>query len=798
VLGLAVNGGQSSPDMTVKAIGAKNDGSPNSAVASAHFQFITANPVIIGNNAASFTVQDITIGAHLYYTLDGSLPSPTNASSVDLGVLSGTNTTWSVSFNVQTDTLFLVRAFKNNYQPSAAVANIFTPANYTPTTMSFGFASGQASSAYIASPGQLFYAPVTLTLVGSPTVLSMQFNLTVTNAGSNPGPAIAPNQFLFNPLLQKPIPGLTPVAYEPIPPAMFDGGQSVPNPITLDGSSDFSSLLTVNTSLNLLGVGWVETGGATNLYDTTKQTLISFSQAHDTQFSSSGGQVIIGSYGFSVPGTATNGQTYMIQIGRPSATSDGVGQPGSSVFIAALTNNGTGPGSLNALKQVTIGQFKYIVGSVYPFGWFNAGDFGSSNLVNADVEQVFEAAIYQVNSPLEQAPGSDFLDAMDSSGSIGTLDSNPSDPNNGFYTNNGAGSFGSTIALFNGNDTTINQDIFGDGSLDVSDVYVTFRRSLDPSLTWYRRFWNQGQRVADTGLNVAPHASSTTTTTTKTPVQSNVWITTNGPAPLVNFSAGDVIGSAGHTVSVPINATIVGNYPLRLLMLNLNVTPLDGSPAISSQVTFTQSANVLGTPYLTSSRDAANYSAVWLNSTNAGLTGTVTLGYLNVTIPSNAGTNAAYAIHFDHASGSPNGLASFQKNVLTGVLSTSAKTNSSYGDGIPDAWRLRWFGTVNNILSSSNACPSGDGVNNWAKYVAGVDPTTPGDFPQIKSKVVPSGYNSAIYWPSVSGKQYIIKRSTSLFNGTWSILSTNTGNGGTMEYDDNYTGSPRFYRVLIQ
>ena len=58
--------------------------------------------------------------------------------------------------------------------------------------------------------------------------------------------------------------------------------------------------------------------------------------------------------------------------------------------------------------------------------------------------------------------------------------------------------------LFDGNDTNINQIAFGDGVLDVCDVYVTFRRSLDPALTWFRRFWNNGERVADTGApNVA-------------------------------------------------------------------------------------------------------------------------------------------------------------------------------------------------------------------------------------------------------------------------------------------------------
>ena len=55
--------------------------------------------------------------------------------------------------------------------------------------------------------------------------------------------------------------------------------------------------------------------------------------------------------------------------------------------------------------------------------------------------------------------------------------------------------------MFDGNDTTINQIAFGDGVLDVCDVYVTFRRSLDPTLTWFRRFWTNGVRVAETTPN---------------------------------------------------------------------------------------------------------------------------------------------------------------------------------------------------------------------------------------------------------------------------------------------------------
>jgi hypothetical protein len=231
--------------------------------------------------------------------------------------------------------------------------------------------------------------------------------------------------------------------------------------------------------------------------------------------------------------------------------------------------------------------------------------------------------------------------------------------------------------------------------------------------------------------------------------------------------------------------------------LNLTVVPLDGSPAITQAVQFTPVAG-LGQPTITASKYAANYNAAWLNSTISGLTGNTTIGTLTVTIPTAATSSSAYAIHFDHVSASPNGLAIFPKQTLTGLITLSSRTSSTYGDGIPDSWRLRWFGTANNLLSASNACPTSDGINNWKKYVAGVDPNVANNFPSVNPKTpVPSGSTTAIHWPTVSGKQYAIERSASLFPGSWTTITTNTGTGTDMEFDDSPAGQTQFYRVRI-
>jgi hypothetical protein len=338
--------------------------------------------------------------------------------------------------------------------------------------------------------------------------------------------------------------------------------------------------------------------------------------------------------------------------------------------------------------------------------------------------------------------------------------------------------------LFDGNDTTINQIAFGDGVLDVCDIYVTFRRSLDTNLVLFRRFWTNGVRGADLiGNPPVPQALNSLTLA-------------NPPA--VNFSSTDVQASAGQTLQIPISAQLLGNYPLRVALLSLNVKPLDDSPALTAPVQFTPNPS-LGQPTLSASKGKGNVSLAWLNSQVSGLTSSGDLGTLTVQVPTNASSSATYAIHFDHASASPNGLASFSKQVKTALITLSDRSSSSYGDGIPDSWRLRYFGSVNNLLSQADADADGDGANNMAEYIAGTDPTDPNSMLKLSSsRDIPSP-GCLIRWPSVEGKQYIIERSSSMFSPSWVPIATNSGTGAEMEFHDSgATGSSRFYRVRVQ
>jgi len=229
------------------------------------------------------------------------------------------------------------------------------------------------------------------------------------------------------------------------------------------------------------------------------------------------------------------------------------------------------------------------------------------------------------------------------------------------------------------------------------------------------------------------------------------------------------------------------------------VNPLDGSPALTSPVQFAPNP-ALGLPAITSSKGNGNYAATWLNSAISGLTGNATLGTLTVQVPANAPSSAAYAVHFDHASASPNGLASFPKQTQNGLITLSDRSASSWNDGIPDAWRLRHFGSIYNVLSAPDADADSDGVVNLDEFRAGTDPNNA----QSKLKLLTSpSLNNGLFkisWPTVLNKRYVLEGSSTLYGDSWTVIATNiVGDGNLKEFLDTNNPMPfRFYRVKAE
>ena len=86
-------------------------------------------------------------------------------------------------------------------------------------------------------------------------------------------------------------------------------------------------------------------------------------------------------------------------------------------------------------------------------------------------------------------------------------------------------------------------------------------------------------------------------------------------------------------------------------------------------------------------------------------------------------------------------------------------------------------------------------MNNWQEYVAGTDPTDAKSNLKVSSQQSQAGL---IRWPSVAGKTYVIERASSLFSPAWIPVSTNTGSGADVQFQDTSGGSVRFYRVRVQ
>jgi hypothetical protein len=261
----------------------------------------------------------------------------------------------------------------------------------------------------------------------------------------------------------------------------------------------------------------------------------------------------------------------------------------------------------------------------------------------------------------------------------------------------------------------------------------------------------------------------------------------------------DVVQAGGSlSVSVPIRVLAADSLPIRVLAINVDLVPLDGSPAITNTVNFSPAAS-LGSPAMAMSQGANNYAAAWLNSTNAGVSGTNILGTVTVTLPSNVTANSSYLVHFEHFSASPNGLALFQSTVTDGLITVGNRTSSSWNDGIPDWWRLLYFGTVSNLLSAANLDADGDGASNWQEYVAGTNPMDPTSVLQLTP--LASAPNFTVQWPSIVGKTYMVQSSSSLASTNWSITASNLpGTGQMMQLSDTNLSAPpaRFYRVQVQ
>jgi hypothetical protein len=143
-----------------------------------------------------------------------------------------------------------------------------------------------------------------------------------------------------------------------------------------------------------------------------------------------------------------------------------------------------------------------------------------------------------------------------------------------------------------------------------------------------------------------------------------------------------------------------------------------------------------------------------------------------------------------------------------GVLdgNSAIPLDGSVGDGIPDWWRLQYFGgtgTSTNAQSCAACDADGTGQNNLFKYTAGLDPTNPASVFVLKiaSIVGQPTKKNLIFNPEVSGRTYTTEFTTNLVGTPYATLPGIAGpttNGTEVTVTDTSAVQPqKFYRISI-
>jgi hypothetical protein len=141
------------------------------------------------------------------------------------------------------------------------------------------------------------------------------------------------------------------------------------------------------------------------------------------------------------------------------------------------------------------------------------------------------------------------------------------------------------------------------------------------------------------------------------------------------------------------------------------------------------------------------------------------------------------------------------------VIDYSNGSHDTDGDGLPDWWESRYYGSITNALPHGAAA---NGFNNLQCHWLGLDPTNLSSTFKAQAARQPGTGYPLITWNSVGGKTYAVQYASDLNLSatdftqalTWTETNVPAGVEGTATFLDDYTltGGPpnqngRYYRI---
>jgi hypothetical protein len=161
-----------------------------------------------------------------------------------------------------------------------------------------------------------------------------------------------------------------------------------------------------------------------------------------------------------------------------------------------------------------------------------------------------------------------------------------------------------------------------------------------------------------------------------------------------------------------------------------------------------------------------------------------------------SGTGAVhYSVERNSDALARTGTISVAGRVLT--VTQAGAPPDTVGDGVPDIWKVAYFGSTSSTNAGADADPDRDGLRNCDEYLAGTVPTDPDSAPEVDLvAVTPAGALLGV--TTATGRLYKLERSQDIRANYWpGFTGAVTGTGGVENVSDADGGSRWFYRMRL-